>query len=84
MKLTAAGNTEIPALLALEKKGAEITCEKESNLWTAVYQMNTFIAESPLELLGLIEMYSVRGSEWEAKDTELERCGTLYPGLGLG
>jgi len=45
--------------------------------------MNTFIAESPLELLGLIEMYSVRGSEWEAKDTELERCGTLYPGLGL-
>ena len=83
MKLAAAGNTEIPALLVLEKKGAEITCEKDSNLWTAVYQQNTFVAESPLELLGLIEMYSVRGAEWEANDKEFERCGKLYPSLGL-
>jgi len=83
MKISAAGNVEIPAILALEKKGAELISEKESNMWTAVYLSNTYVAESPLELLGLIEMHSLRGADWQATDNEMERCVTQYPGLGL-
>ena len=83
MKIVAAGNTEIPAILALEKKGAQVASGNEVNLWSAKYLNNTYIAESPLELLGLIEMHTARGAEWKATDSELERCAIQYPGLGL-
>jgi hypothetical protein len=79
MKLSAAGNTEIPALLVLESNGYEITVIGAD--WKAVKYQNEFVANSPLELLGLVEIFNQRGAAWHANDSDIERCIKQYSGL---
>jgi hypothetical protein len=80
MKLSAAANTEIPALLVLENNGYEIT-SIDGSVWRAIKNKNEFVANSPLELLGLIELFNQRGDAWRAGDSDIERCLNKYSGL---
>lgn len=51
MKLLAAGNTEIPALLVLENNGYEITVI--DSVWRAVKYPNEFLANALWNCWGL-------------------------------
>lgn len=77
MKLAAAGNTEIPAILVLESKGYKIILS-EAGDWSAFQADNEFIASSPVELLGLVGIYSQRGAESKASDLDIQRCLKQY------
>jgi hypothetical protein len=81
--IAAAGNTEIPARLALESLGFELQCNDESapeEVWVAVGHGLRLSAPSCLELLGLYCMRTQRGANWAASDAEVERTlSTRYP-----
>jgi hypothetical protein len=73
MKITAAGNTEVPAYLVLIAKGYEVSpTGSRSILWLAQKDQNSFSAEGMLELLGLVAMAESRGLDWRATDQEIE------------
>ena len=77
-----AGNTEIPALLALRAKGYRVwleymKVEDPKNPWhpyTPDYQAEKdgayFSATTPVELLGLVAMWETRGDDWKFKRGE--------------
>jgi hypothetical protein len=72
--ITVAGNTEVPAYLALRDLGFTITAEKseEGELWIATKGDLTFSAPSSLQLLGLITLRKERGRNWLAPDPEID------------
>jgi len=74
MKLSAAGNVQVPAFLVLVSKGYKIerTVEGDSEWWTATKEQNTFGAASPTELLGVVIVGEVRGEAWLATDDEID------------
>ena len=77
-----AGNTEIPALLALRAKGYRVWLEytkidDPNNPWHPYmpdFQAATdgayFSATNPVELLGLVAMWETRGDNWKFKRGE--------------
>lgn len=79
-KLTAAGNTEVPAYLALCELGFEVNREsveegmivEEVEWWVARREDEELSGGSPLEILGLYLMREVRGGNWMAEDGEIE------------
>ena len=71
--LAAAGNTEIPAYLALKKEGFEIIQQAgDPEMWLAENGEVKFSAESPLQLLGLWALWAKRGEDWRASDREID------------
>jgi hypothetical protein len=74
-----AGNTEIPALLALRAKGYRVWLEytkvdDPTNPWhpympdyQAQSEFGYFSATSAVELLGLVAMWETRGDDWKYK-----------------
>ncbi|HIH09821.1 MAG TPA: hypothetical protein HA254_04070 [Candidatus Diapherotrites archaeon] len=71
--ISSAGNTAAPAYLVLKSKGYELFRDASNpNLWIAQKGKNKFIAESTVELLGLILIYESRGENWMANDKEIE------------
>jgi hypothetical protein len=76
MQITVAGNTEVPAHLALIAKGYQVSMT--SDLWLAQKDQNFFSASGPLELLGLVAMAEIRGVNWRATDQEIEAFLTKY------
>jgi hypothetical protein len=85
-QIAAAGNTEVPAYLALRQAGFEVTVTPrggESEQWVAKKTDVALIAESPLELLGLWAMRKERGSSWKASGEEIEAfLKQFYPQQG--
>ena len=76
MKLAAAGNTEVPAYLAVKEMGYTITVKDLSNkekLWSAAKDGDEFLGGDPLEILALIKLYEVRGESWQANDSEIDK-----------
>lgn len=74
--ITAAGNTEVPAFLAIKALGFDVERrfldgDPERELWVARSEQAQFSAGSPLELLGLYAMRSQRGQSWKASDDEI-------------
>jgi hypothetical protein len=77
-----AGNTQIPALLALRAKGyrvwLEYTTEDDPRSswypympdYQAEIEGAYFSATSPVELLGLVAMWETRGDDWKFKRGE--------------
>ena|SRR5882762_8156968 len=71
-----AGNTRIPALASIRKKGYRVehsalaidgdigNCASQ---WDAIKDDYLFSATTPEELLGLIAMWDTRGDDWRAK-----------------
>jgi hypothetical protein len=75
--VTNAGNTVVPAVLAIQEKGFAVRCERSDlqtdETWYAETEDLRFSASDPLSLLGLITMVEARGENWEAQDSEIER-----------
>lgn len=73
--LTAAGNTEVPAYLALKALGLDVErrlLDDTTQLWIARKGQVQFSANSLLELLGLHAIRSLRGPLWMANDQEID------------
>ena len=81
--IAAAGNTEVPACLTIRKLGFTLSREQRAEnaeWWIATNGALSFVAESPLELLGLMTMRWERGTAWQASDQDIERFfADFYP-----
>jgi len=75
-KISAAGNTEVPAYLVLKAKGYQITVTSikgsHEQTWSAENDNVCLSAEGPIELLGMVSMYEKRGADWRASDEEID------------
>jgi hypothetical protein len=77
-KLTDAGNTIVPAYLALLERGY-LVCRDPSlaadsgAYWVAEDAGHRFVAEDLVALLGPVAMHETRGPEWQASDEEIDR-----------
>jgi hypothetical protein len=73
--IATAGNTVVPALLALEKLGFSVSVERDGDgrdLFQAVKGEESYIAEDPVSVLGLVKLVEMRGWEWQPSDLEIE------------
>ena len=81
--ITAAGNVEVPAFLALGQLGFAIERtihDGGTEFWIARREDREYSATSPLEVLGLCLMHETRGSNWKATDEEIDSfLQTYYP-----
>ena len=73
--IAAAGNTVVPALLALEDLGFEVTTQSSSvgETTIAVRGEEKYVAEDPVTVLGLIKLIEVRTWQWAASYSEIEK-----------
>ena len=76
-QIAAAGNTEVPAYLALVARGFSVSRDHQS-VWTATKGEASFLADSPLQLLGVVAMFESRGSQWQASDEQIEEFLRRY------
>jgi hypothetical protein len=74
-----AGNTVVPALLALEGLGYEISIQ--GDLVTAAGPDGRFVAADPVSVLGLVKLVEARSWNWRANDDEIDATLSRY-GLG--
>lgn len=72
MRVAMAGNTLAPASAALQQLGYALERHARLPGWLVARKgEDEFLAESPVELLGLIAMAQLRGERWQATDREL-------------
>ena len=83
--ISAAGNTVVPAILALEKLGFIVSIErtKDGEQFIATRGDETYGADDPVTVLGLVKLVEMRGWEWRSTDPDLERVMRQYT-LGTG
>jgi hypothetical protein len=74
MRLAAAGNVEVPAILLLEERGYVLTVKRSESVehWVARRDDLELVADGPLELLGLAGLAEARGTSWRATDEQIE------------
>lgn len=72
MYLVAAGNTVVPTILLIRQLGYSLTIDKQKGLFRAGNGGNSFEAEDPLMVLGLIKLIEMKGDNWKASDKEIE------------
>jgi hypothetical protein len=72
MRLLAAGNTVIPAILLIRQMGYSLAIDKEKGRCLAEKDGDSFEAEDPVMVLGLIKMFEIKGKNWKASDAEIE------------
>jgi hypothetical protein len=70
MHLSAAANLLAPAYLSLLAKGYSV--RDENGLMVAERGPDCFLAENPIELLGVIAIAETRGENWQATDDEID------------
>ena len=78
--ISAAGNTVVPAILVLEKLGFTVFVERTQagEQFHAARGDETYTAEDPVMVLGLVRMVEVRSWEWRPTDPDLERVMRQY------
>jgi hypothetical protein len=81
--IATAGNTVVPALLALENLGFRVSVERGgvADLFRATRGDDTYLAEDPVAVLGLAKLIEMRGWNWQADDVEIDEIMRRY-GLG--
>ena len=69
-----AGNTLVPAILTLRSLGFVVRrkAHQGGELWFADRADLALVSDSPLTLLGLAALRSVRGAAWKATDAEID------------
>jgi len=87
VRIASAGNTEVPAYLALIANGYTVRVKRpestsENELWFAENDRLEVIGDSPLELLALIKLFEARGPDWKAEDDEIDRFLERFYGEG--
>ena len=73
--ITQAGNTVVPAILALERLG--FTISQQDGFFAASAEGSRFVAEDPVALLGLIKLAETR-RPWSATDAEIDDVLNRY------
>jgi hypothetical protein len=68
--ITRAGNTVVPALLALETLGFEASLE--DGLVVATSENGRFVAADPVAVLGLVKLVETRSWDWKASDERID------------
>lgn len=78
--IATAGNTVVPALLALESLGFTVIVDqtRSSELFRATRGDETYVAEDPEALLGLVKLIEVRGWDWHPDDAEIHDVMQRY------
>jgi hypothetical protein len=69
-RIVHAGNTLVPAILALETLGYAVSWG--ADLVSATSAKGTFVAADPVSVLGLIKLVEIRSWEWGADDSEID------------
>ena len=79
-RIGATGHTVIPALLALEQLGFEVTISNSSvrQTTTAIRGEEEYFADDPVTVLGLIKLIEVRTWQTSVSDTKLEKVMQEY------
>lgn len=79
-RIGSAGNTLVPALVALEQLGFSVVTHNSSagQMVTAVRGEEEYFAEDPVAVLGLIKLIEVRSWQWGASDLEVEQTLHKY------
>ena len=70
MRIASAANVLTPAYLTIISKG--YTVRKEGAFLVATRGGDTFIADDPILLLGVIAVGECRGETWQATDAEID------------
>ena len=78
-----AGNTLVPAYLALQSKGYQVWWERgdsapDDEIWFAKGPLGDFSACDAVELLGLVTMPEMRGPAWQATDAQIDEFMAKY------
>jgi hypothetical protein len=78
--IVAAGNTTVPAFLALKAKGFEVRVDRSGmrHRWIAETVDLKLIADNPLTLLGLVVLAESHGENWQASDAEIKQFMSDY------
>jgi hypothetical protein len=74
-----AGNTVVPAFLALEAAGLQVSA-LDADLLEAVSAEGRYVADNPLALLGLVKLVELRGWSWEAEDEQIDAVMARFGG----
>jgi len=75
-RIAQAGNTVVPALLALESLGFKV--EVGDRFVTARSEDREFVAEDPVAVLGLVHLVGLRSWTWSARDDEVDAVLQRY------
>ena len=78
-RIEQAGNTVVPAVLAVESLGFDVEVRDER--MCARRADEEYVAEDPAALLGLIRLVELRSWDWSAGDDEIEQTLRRY-GIG--
>jgi hypothetical protein len=70
MRIASAANVLTPAYLTIVAKGYAV--RSEGDLLVATKGDDTFIAEDPILLLGVIAVGECRGEDWQATDAQID------------
>jgi hypothetical protein len=70
-KIATSGGTVVPAILTLETCGYRVR-ELGGGLIEATKADETYVAEDPVTLLGLIKLVELRTWAWQASDDEID------------
>jgi hypothetical protein len=81
-RITIAGNTLVPTILALERAGFVVTSDDDGETVSAVRGDETYTADSPEALLGLVRLVELNGWNWHASDEEIDEVSARHPWLG--
>jgi len=76
-RLTVAGNTLVPAILALESSGFVVSVE-DAETFKATRGDEVLVAGSPEALLGLVKLVELRTWSWQATDDEIEAVASRF------
>ena len=79
MRIAQAGNTVVPAILALEEMGMVIDVRDDQVIATSPAVQ--FIADDPVAVLGLVRLLELRGADWMAKDEDIAAALGRFPNL---
>jgi len=79
-RITAAGNTVVPALLVLEAMGftVEVDQPRTGSVIRARRGEEEFLADDPVTVLGLVKLVGARSWNWRPADDEIEQTVKRY------
>ena len=76
-QIAIAGNTVVPGLLALERLGFEIAVDPSGPV-RATRGDESYIADDPVTVLGLVKLVEMRSWNWRADDSEITEVISRY------